>query len=289
MESGAIESEVGSFSSFMKAPYRALKHENYFAIYDEILGEFKGRQITFVEIGVLHGGSLFMWRNFFGDAARIIGVDLSDKAREFEKFGFEIFVGDQADPSFWRKFFSEVGPVDVVLDDGGHTNRQQLVTLKSTIPNIKDGGLLIVEDTVSSYMTDFGNPSAKSFTSHSKLLIDDLHSDALPLPTPTSGLEKFIFSISYFKSIVSFRVDRVKASVPAKSIVNSGIFDEVTDMRFANVSWFTYSIALQLKFLNKAQHKLGNRSVIGGIVFRNLTKFPILFLDKLHRLSIRNQ
>ena len=288
MANTLVDPEGGSYSSFLRAPYRALKHENYFAIYDELLETFRGQEFTFVEIGVLHGGSLFMWRDYFGDAARIIGVDLSPDARKFEKFGFEIFVGDQADPIFWEDFFSRVGSVDVVIDDGGHTNRQQIVTLKSTIPNIRDGGLLIVEDTVSSYMSDFGNPSSKSFTSISKLLIDDLHSDLVPSPSQTSDLEKYIFSIAYFKSIVAFKIDRSKASVPATAVVNSGFFDEVTHMRFSKMSLIAKTILHFSNCLNRIQNKLGSYSSIGGQIFGYLAKFPRHFLDTLYKIIIRN-
>ena len=57
--------------------------------FDEIVG----KEITFVEIGILDGGSLFMWRDFFGNKARIIGVDLNPEAKKWEKEGFEIFIG----------------------------------------------------------------------------------------------------------------------------------------------------------------------------------------------------
>ena len=36
--------------------------------------KYREKKITFVEIGVLSGGSLFMWRNYFGKNARIISV-----------------------------------------------------------------------------------------------------------------------------------------------------------------------------------------------------------------------
>ena len=283
-----MDPESGSYSSFKKAPYRAVKHENYFAIYDELLESFRGREFTFVEIGVLHGGSLFMWRDYFGGSVRIIGVDLSSEALKFEEFGFEIFVGDQADPSFWADFFSQVGPVDVVLDDGGHTNRQQIVTLQSTIPNIRDGGLLIVEDTVCSYSSDFGNPSSKSFTNQSKLLIDDLHSDSLPSPMKTSGFEKYIFSIAYFKSVVAFRVDRIKAAVPATPVLNSGAYDEVVDMRFSQISPVTKLILLFLSRLNRLQNKLEKHSPLVGHLFMLLARFPRLVLNALYKLQIRD-
>ena len=46
-----------------------------------------GKKITFVEVGVLQGGSLFMWREYFGKEARIIGIDLHPKAKVLEKYG----------------------------------------------------------------------------------------------------------------------------------------------------------------------------------------------------------
>ena len=41
---------------------------------------------------------------FFGEKARIIGIDLNEKAKELEKYGFEIFIGDQSKPEFWKTF-----------------------------------------------------------------------------------------------------------------------------------------------------------------------------------------
>ncbi|MDQ8161336.1 MAG: hypothetical protein P3C10_02010, partial [Gemmatimonadota bacterium] len=65
------------------APYLSIKHANYFAIYDELLTRYRGRPVTFVEIGVLNGGSLHMWRQFLGNDARIIGVDLNPAAQRW--------------------------------------------------------------------------------------------------------------------------------------------------------------------------------------------------------------
>ena len=36
--------------------------------------------------------------------ARIIGVDLNQNAKKWEKYGFDIFIGDQSDPEFWSNF-----------------------------------------------------------------------------------------------------------------------------------------------------------------------------------------
>ena len=65
-----------------------------------------------------------MWREFFGKDARIIGIDLNPKAKQFEKYGFEIFIGDQSSKKFWSNFYNEVGNIDILLDDGSYTYEQ---------------------------------------------------------------------------------------------------------------------------------------------------------------------
>ena len=133
-----------SYQAYVKSPYRSVKHSTYFEIYDDLFKKYRGKNITFVEIGVLGGGSLFMWREFFGPEARIIGVDLNPNAKKWEEEGFEIFIGSQSDETFWKNFRETVGMVDVVLDDGGHTYEQQIVTTEMLLGNIKDCGLLVV-------------------------------------------------------------------------------------------------------------------------------------------------
>ncbi len=54
-------SELESYKSYMASKYLSIKHSSYFHVYDEVFGKYRGRPITFVEIGVLNGGSLFMW------------------------------------------------------------------------------------------------------------------------------------------------------------------------------------------------------------------------------------
>ena len=78
----------------------SLKSNTYFQAYEELFSGV-GKEIIFAEIGVMHGGSMFMWREYFGNKAKIIGIDLHPNAKELEKHGFEIFVGSQSDqPKF---------------------------------------------------------------------------------------------------------------------------------------------------------------------------------------------
>ena len=88
---------LNSYKSFMKSPYNSIKHSTYFDSYDYFFNDYIGKEITFLEIGVLAGGSLFMWRDYFGPKARIIGIDFNPNAKKWEEHGFEIFIGSQSD------------------------------------------------------------------------------------------------------------------------------------------------------------------------------------------------
>lgn len=198
-----------TYKHFIKSKYYCLKHKNYFHIYDLLLKKYKNKRITFVEIGVFSGGSLFMWRNLFGKRARIIGIDLNPDVKRFEKYGFEIFIGDQSKEKFWNYFFKKIGKVDVILDDGGHTNYQQTITTNKCVPMIKDNGMLIVEDVHASYIKhNWYNPSKYSFINYAKKIVDDINTRFPGIPDFKYSLKKYIYKVEFFESIVSFHINR---------------------------------------------------------------------------------
>jgi Methyltransferase domain len=226
--SGIQELEI--YKCYKESRYLSIKHSSYFQTYDELLDKYRGKDVIFVEVGVANGGSLFMWRSYLGRRARIIGIDLNPGAKKWEKEGFEIHVGSQADPQFWDAFFSFVGDVDVILDDGGHTNEQQIITANKTIPHIKDGGMLIVEDTHTSYFRDFGNPSKYSFISYAKTLVDSVNSRCPWVNASANNLNESILSITFYESIVCFKINRAKCFVSSLTS-NDGISSNAEDFR----------------------------------------------------------
>lgn len=165
--------------AFMAGPKRSVhKWVDYFDIYHRALQSYRGKPITFVEIGVQNGGSAMMWRDYLGPQAKIIGVDIDPKCRALEEHGFEIWIGDQADPAFWRAFTAKHPTLDIVLDDGGHTMDQQLVTFEALWPTVKDGGVYLVEDIHTSYFPGHGGGGpgkSGTFIDRLKGLIDDMH------------------------------------------------------------------------------------------------------------------
>lgn len=232
-----------SYQAYLKSPYRSIKHSTYFSVYDELFLKYRNKKIVFVEIGVLGGGSLFMWRNFFGKKARIIGVDMNPNALKWKKKGFEIIIGNQSDENFWKKFTSDIGPIDIVLDDGGHTYDQQIITTEMLLKNIKDGGLLVIEDTHTSYLTGFG-PRKFSFIKYTKNMIDKINNRFSRFKEKKS--EKRVWSLRFFESIVALSVNKNAASMISEPTTNCGKDDGAMDFRYKDNLYVT-----KLSTLNK--------------------------------------
>ena len=122
------------------------KWRHYFGIYERHLSRFVGQDVQIVEVGIYSGGSLAMWRHFFGDHCRIYGVDIEPVCRAYERDGVRVFIGDQTDPDFWARFREAVPVVDVLVDDGAHTAEAQIATLKAMLPHLRPGGVYLCED-----------------------------------------------------------------------------------------------------------------------------------------------
>lgn len=150
---------------------------HYFDIYDRHFAVFRKKPVTILEFGVFQGGSLQMWRHYFGRRARIIGVDINPKCQELEEKGIEIHIGDQEDRNFLKQLMKKVGPVDVVIEDGGHTMKQQIHTFEEVFPYVKEGGVFLIEDLHTNYWKEYGGGYTKpgTFIEYSKKIIDSMH------------------------------------------------------------------------------------------------------------------
>ena len=150
------------------------KWMHYFDIYDFWFRKFKNKPITIVEIGIFQGGSLAMWRDYFGSEARIIGIDINPQCKQFESEDIEVFIGSQADRDFLRFFKKQVPQIDILIDDGGHTMEQQIITFEELYNHISSEGIYLCEDLHTSYWKDYGGGyrSPESFIEYSKNFID---------------------------------------------------------------------------------------------------------------------
>ena len=179
---------------------------DYFDIYHRAFNRFRGKPITLLEIGVQNGGSLWMWREYFGPHARIIGTDIDPACKALEKNGFEIWIGDQNDAAFWNQFTAQIPAVDIVLDDGSHDMAHQINTFKTLFPSVSNGGLYLCEDTHTSYFKQHegGLRREGSFIEFAKDLVDEMHAwyHAPLSEIAHSEIANELHSVSFYDSIV---------------------------------------------------------------------------------------
>ena len=175
---------------------------HFYRIYDRYFHAYRGTDVVFLEIGVDKGGSLQMWKNYFGEKATVIGVDIEEKCKIFEQGNAKVEIGSQEDPQFWEYIKGKYPRIDILLDDGGHTMNQQIATFECMFPFISDGGIYMCEDTHTSYMENFGGGyGGKNFIGYSKKFIDDMHAHFSKVLQPNYNTES-MYSVHFYDSIV---------------------------------------------------------------------------------------
>lgn len=122
------------------------KWRHYFDIYHRHLARFVGREVHILEVGIYSGGSLAMWRQYFGPGCRVYGVDIENACKSYENEYTRILIGDQGDRGFWTRVRDEVPVLDILVDDGSHQAEHQVVTLEEMLPHLRPGGVFLCED-----------------------------------------------------------------------------------------------------------------------------------------------
>jgi hypothetical protein len=185
------------------------KWDHYFDVYERYFSRYRNTPVNILEIGISHGGSLQMWKEYFGEQANIFAVDINPECKKFEGEKIKIFIGSQEDENFLDSLVSHhLPPLDILIDDGGHTMRQQVMTFNKLFSSVKDGGIYLVEDTHTSYWQYFngGYKKKSSFIEFSKDIVDQMYAWHINNEklVPVNYFTRHINSICFYDSIVVF-------------------------------------------------------------------------------------
>ncbi len=171
------------------------KVTHYIKIYERYFNSFRSKPINILEIGVFKGGSLQLWKAYFHEDSQIFGVDILPECKIFEEDRIKIFIGDQGNEQFLDDLIQQLPPIDIIIDDGGHTMQQQILTFEK-YPALKSEAIYICEDCSSSYMVKYGGGRKKegTFIEMMKDKIDELFRQTIL----TNGLKNTTFTDSTF-------------------------------------------------------------------------------------------
>jgi cephalosporin hydroxylase len=213
------------------------KSANYIDLYERIFAQFVGRRPRILEIGIQHGGSLQLWKEFFQGDVELFGIDILPECKRFEEENIHVLFGDQSDPKFLADASKRIGRVDIIIDDGSHIPRHQIAAFESLFyNNLKDDGYYIVEDCVTSYWPEYGGGLKRrgTFVEYSKDLCDSLNAWAVRRKNlPITDATLWIKRITFEYSLVVFE----KQAMTAPPVISSGTEEIDTQDIFGNVGY----------------------------------------------------
>lgn len=171
----------------------------YLPYYDTFTEPWIDEPINLLEIGVLRGGSLKLWRDYF-PRAHVAGIDAHLPPDHAEGERLSMFEGSQTDTGFLTEVAKRVAPggFDIIIDDASHTGAETRTTFWHLFDNhLKAGGLYVIEDWGTGYWDDWPDGKTVRPPDWRQKLLDRLsalllHRGRTPLPSHDFGLVGFV-------------------------------------------------------------------------------------------------
>lgn len=145
-----------NFETFFKGHKGRLssKWQHYFAIYDKHFSHLINQKFTLLEIGVASGGSLQLWKKYFGPNVNVIGIDNNPNSF-FEESQIQVFIGDQTDVEFLNSVLNSISEPMIIIDDGSHIQSHIIKSFEILYPNLSTNGIYVIEDCHTAYWPRF--------------------------------------------------------------------------------------------------------------------------------------
>src|SRR5688500_2684598 len=148
--------------------YDTDKSDAYLREYEAFLGPLRERDVRLLELGVLHGGSLLLWRDAFPRGV-IAGLDREPVALNDPSGRILTFQGEQDDVALLDRIAARVAPegFDVVIDDASHLAAPTRTSFWHLCErHLKPGGIYVIEDWGTGYFPAYPDGRAYDGTQH---------------------------------------------------------------------------------------------------------------------------
>lgn len=156
------------YNSLQRKSDKGTEHDYINGYYDSLMSGLRYKSVHLLEIGILDGESVELWRRFFNfydkQTIRAVDIKLKDETKNKLNAKFSksydcylclpdseednkvyLYEADAYTPEFANKFHND--SFDIIIDDGPHTLESQLKFIDLYFPKIKNySGRLIIED-----------------------------------------------------------------------------------------------------------------------------------------------
>lgn len=183
---------------------RTTKWTHYPYYYHRHLQEFIGKPITILEIGVESGGSLQVWKKYFGPQCKVVGIDILENSM-FQEHQIFTECGSQTDIKFLESVIQKHGRPDIIIDDGSHNQTDILKSFPFLFQYLNEGGYYIVEDLHTAYWAENegGINSPYNFVTVASRFVHDVNKDFIC--EPNTPCFNSLMEISFYNSLIFMR------------------------------------------------------------------------------------
>lgn len=137
--------------------YGTDKGIQFLSNYENHFNHLVNEKINLLELGILKGDSLLMWRDYF-DKGTIVGLDINPIELNDPINRIHVFQGFQEDKKTLDKIRKETANdgFDIIIDDASHIGELTKVSFWHLFDNhLKPGGVYVIEDWGTGYSGKF--------------------------------------------------------------------------------------------------------------------------------------
>jgi len=141
----------------------SLKWDGYLMAYDIELAPYRNRKhgIRLLEIGVMNGGGLVIWKKYFGRLSEIVGIDINPEVCQLNlDAGIRTYCFDAT-----SSYGDVQGGFDIIIDDASHRSSDVILAFLQWFRKVSQGGMYVVEDLEHSYYAESGGGLLKEGSS----------------------------------------------------------------------------------------------------------------------------
>lgn len=180
------------YCAALKAGTDKIVTHHYQYIYSLYLQHLQSQRMQLLEIGLGcgmgygPGRSLQLWKDVIPSATVSFLEYDAECAAGFspviEGSGGQLYIGSQDNTTLLHQVvqdaYDQSSLYDVIIDDGGHWPTHQLKTLQFLWPALKSGGIYIIEDVMTEYMSAYQTKNNNTLIPWIKKMMELVHCNA---------------------------------------------------------------------------------------------------------------
>lgn len=117
-------------------------------LYARYFKDLKDKDVKLFELGVLKGGSLDLWVNFFKNV-KVVGLDIEHVDVDESSGKIKFYQADQSDIAKLKEIHQTEAAegFDIIIDDASHFGKETFLSFIYLFKNaLKPGGIYVIED-----------------------------------------------------------------------------------------------------------------------------------------------